>query len=104
MHRDHKEPGETGLENRQAFLKGRWTQAVTLKPGHHEHCLGFWSYFFFSLKGHGPQLATHWVIKLHLLVKDINWPPLWSQNTIFNPVSLRNPEIAYLDLALLNFS
>lgn len=37
MHGGHKEPGETGLENRQAFLKGSWTQAATLKPGHHKH-------------------------------------------------------------------
>lgn len=52
MHRAHKEPGETGLENRQAFLKGRWTQAATLKPGHHEHCLGFWSSFLSKDMGH----------------------------------------------------
>ena len=32
MHRGHKEPRETGLGDRQAFLKGSWIQAETLKP------------------------------------------------------------------------
>lgn len=89
MHRGHKEPGETGLENRQAFLKGSWTQAATLKPGHHKHCLGFWVMLFLSLKGHGPQPANLQLIKANYC--DINWPPTLKVRRLCSIQFLRSP-------------
>lgn len=88
---------------KMAVLPKMWLDSLSgcaLKPGHCKHYLGLWSYFFLlsqmtwniadNLLGHKTTLTGYG----HQLAPD----------TTFKPISLRNLEVFYLDLALLNSS